>query len=72
MGYLHRRRDYIFVSNILQGAVVKTDIWKSFLSDHSPVFISLGNSERQGSGFWKFNTSLPFNRRENCATDGDI
>ena len=55
-----RRLDYIFLSNNLQEFVTKVDILPSFMSDHSPVFITidtLSNQER-GSYGWKFNSSL--------------
>ena len=39
-GFLQRRLDYVFVSNILQENIYNTEILPSFCSDHSPVFFS--------------------------------
>ena len=57
---VHRRLDYIFLSNSLQEYANKIDVLPSMLSDHSPVFLSLNeNKENQrGKGTWKFNNSL--------------
>lgn len=52
-GYLKRTLDDNFILNSLQVAVVQSDILTSFLSETSPVFISVGNWKQlfQGSGF---------------------
>ena len=57
---VHRRLDYIFLSNCLQENAKNIDILPSFLSDHSPVLLTLGASKnnRRGKGLWKFNNSL--------------
>ena len=59
-GIIHRRLDYIFLSNTMQEFVNEIDILPSFMSDHSPVFMSLGKSaeNNRGKGTWKFNNSL--------------
>ena len=56
---VHRRLDYIFLSNALQEYAQKVEILPSFLSDHSPVLLSLGHSKEnnRGKGLWKFNNS---------------
>lgn len=57
---LHRRLDYIFVVNSLQEYVTKVDILPAFLSDHSPVVVSidLSKDHGRGRGTWKLNNSL--------------
>ena len=57
---VHRRLDYIFLSNCLQENAKKIDVLPSFLSDHSPVLLTLGASKenKRGKGLWKFNNSL--------------
>ena len=57
---IHRRLDYIFLSNLLQEYASDIQILPSFLSDHSPVFFSLNSSldNNRGRGVWKFNNSL--------------
>ena len=60
-GKLQRRLDFIFISNNLQPAVIKSDIEVAIGTDHSPVTmeLSLENIHLQkGSGFWKYNSSL--------------
>ena len=55
-GFIHRRLDYIFISNTLQEFVNDT-----FLStDHLPVHLSLFKEHKhtKGNGFWKFSSSL--------------
>ena len=57
---IQRRLDYLFISNNIQEHVEKVDILPSFMSDHSPVFITINlnsNLERGNYG-WKFNNSL--------------
>ena len=62
-GIIQRRLDYIFVSNVLQESVKKTEILNAVSSDHSPVFCSFVNNDifARGSGVWKFNNSLLLN-----------
>ena len=57
---IHRRLDYIFLANSLQEYAKNIDILPSFLSDHSPVLLTLDPSKdnRRGKGLWKFNNSL--------------
>ena len=59
-GFIQRRLDYFFISNLLQDSVKKTDILASFSTDHSPIMFSLRQSkeESRGKGLWKFNSSL--------------
>ena len=57
---IHRRLDYVFLSNSLQEFVRTTDILPSILSDHSPVLVSLDEDKgtTRGKGIWKFNNGL--------------
>ena len=59
-GYIQRRLDYFFISNILQEATKKTDILAAFSTDHSPIYFSLSKQHHliNGRGLWKFNNSL--------------
>ena len=59
---IHRRLDYIFLSNSLQEFAKKTDTLPSILSDHSPVLLSLDEDKdtNRGRGIWKFNNTLLF------------
>ena len=59
-GYIQRRLDYFFISNILQEATKKTDILAAFSTDHSPIYFSLSKRYHliNGRGLWKFNNSL--------------
>ena len=59
-GFIHRRLDYIFVSNTLQEFVNDTRILTSLSSDPSPVYLSLfkEHKDTKGNGFSKFNSSL--------------
>ena len=52
----------IFVSNSLQEFVNYTDILPAISTDHSPVLISLSsdNSDNNGRGPWKYNSSLVY------------
>ena len=43
-GYIQRRLDYFFVSNSLQEAIKNVDILAAFSTDHSPINITLSNS----------------------------
>ena len=56
-GLIQRHLDYIFISNALQESVLITEVLSTFLSDHSPVFISYNEMKNIpiGPGFWKFN-----------------
>ena len=53
-GFIHRRLDYIVISNTLQELVTMTEILTSILTDHSPVLFSLskGKDCLRGKGFW--------------------
>ena len=57
---IHRRLDYIFIPDSLQEFAQSVEILPSFLSDHSPVMLSLGitNETQRGRGIWKFNNAL--------------
>ena len=61
-GFIERRLDYIFVSNCLQEFVNYTDLFSAISSDHSPVLILLSsdNSDNNGCGLWKYNSSLVY------------
>ena len=56
------RLDYIFISRELQQFVNNTDILPAISTDHSPVLSSLSNdnSDNNGSGLWKCNSSLVY------------
>lgn len=57
---IRRRLDYLFTSNAMQELVDRIKILPSYMSDHSPIFMSVNlipKSER-GSYGWKFNNSL--------------
>ena len=62
-GFIQRRLDYFFLSNLLQELVNKTDILAAFSTDHSPLLFSLKlrTDENRGKGLWKFNNSLSMN-----------
>ena len=45
-GFIQRRLDYFFVSNVLQERVKTTDILTSFATDHSPILFFLKSGER--------------------------
>ena len=57
---IRRRLDYIFISNNVQEFVDTVKILPSYMSDHSPVHITVNpNSNRdRGRYSWKFNNSL--------------
>ena len=40
-GYIQRRLDYFFISNVLQESVKNPDALATFLTDHSPIMFSL-------------------------------
>ena len=58
---IQRRLDYIFISQNLQ-KLVKSDVWNSLSTDHSPVSSSISKqnefSKGKGKGLWKLNNSL--------------
>ena len=64
-GFVQRRLDHFFVSNILQDFVKKTDVFASFATDLSTIFFSFGkgNDSLRGRGLWKFNNSLISDRK---------
>ena len=59
-GFIHRRLDYIFISNTLQEFVNDTRILTPLSTDHSPVHLSLFKEHKRtnSNGFWKFNSCL--------------
>ena len=61
-GFIERQLDYYFVSNCLQEFVNYTDVLPAISTDHSPVLISLSNdnSDNNGRGLWKYNSSLVY------------
>ena len=50
------------ISNCLQEFVNYTDVSPAISTDHSPVLISLSNdnSDNNGRGLWKYNSSLVY------------
>ena len=62
-GFVEQRLDFFLISNILQESVIKTDVFASFCTDHSPIFffLQLKDMPTRGKGFWKFNNSLTSN-----------
>ena len=63
LGFIQRRLDYVFISNLLQESVNKTEVLAAFSTDDSPLLISLDlrKDENRGIGLWKFNNSLSMN-----------
>ena len=57
---LQRRLDYLFTSNMLQEFIGDVKVLPSFMSDHSPVSISVNLQPKisRGKYGWKFNNSL--------------
>ena len=57
---IQRRLDYFFISNSLQECIGDVKILPSFMSDHSPVFVSVNLLPDivRGKYGWKFNNSL--------------
>ena len=49
-GFIQRRLDYFFVSNLLQESVNKTDVLAAFSTDHSPLLFSLDLRKDENSG----------------------
>ena len=60
---VHRRLDYVLISNSLQEYAKSVDILPSLLSDHSPLFLSFDENKDiiRGKGLWKFNNTLLLN-----------
>ena len=60
LGFIQRRLDYFFISNLLQESVNKTEVLAAFSTKHSPLLFSLDlhKDENRGKGLWKFNNSL--------------
>ena len=53
------RLDYILIPSGMIGHVQDCQIWPSYLSDHSFMYLQLDfNNQIRGRGFWKFNTKL--------------
>ena len=61
-GFIEHWLDYIFVSNCLQEIVNYTDVLPAISNDHFPVLVSLlnDNSDNNGRGLWKYNSSLAY------------
>ena len=61
-GFIGRQLGYIFISNSLQEFVNYTNILPTVSVDHSPVLtpFSNDNSDNNGRGFWKNNSSLVY------------
>ena len=59
-GYIQRRLDYFFISNISQEYLKKPNVLAAFSTDHSPIMFSLfsKSEETGGKGLWKHNNSL--------------
>ena len=57
---IQRRLDYLFTANLLQESIGDVIILPSFMSDHSPISISINTlpSDQRGKYGWKFNNSL--------------
>ena len=49
-GFIQRRLDYFFVSNVLQERVKKPDILASFATDHSLILFSLNQMSEVSPG----------------------
>ena len=62
-GFIQRRLDYFFFSNLLQESINKTDVLAAFSTDHSPLLFSLDlrKDENRSKGLWKFSNSLSRN-----------
>ena len=58
-GYIQRRLDYFFISNVLQESVKSPNVLAAFFNDHALIFSCFSKSEgRRGKGLWKHNNSL--------------
>ena len=59
-GYIQRRLDYFFISNVLQESVKNTDVLATFSNDHSAIIFSLFSKSEgtRSKGLWKHNNSL--------------
>ena len=53
-GIIQRRLDYIFVSNVLQESVKKTEILNALLSDHPPISSNINEVVRSVLNFLFF------------------
>ena len=62
-GFIRRRLDYFFVSNLPQDSVNKPDVLAAFSTDHSSLLFSLDlrKDENSAKRLWKFNNSLTMN-----------
>ena len=65
---IHRRLDYVFISESLQPYIKESDIINAPDTDHSAIVLDMSNdldldSEKHGPSYWKFNNSL-LNDRE--------
>ena len=62
-GFIQRRLDHFFVSNLLQEPVNKTNVLAAFSTDHSSLLFSLDlrKYQNRGKGPWKFSNSLSMN-----------
>ena len=62
-GFIQRRLDYVFVSNLPQYSVNKPDVLAAFSTDHSSLLFSvdLRKDQNRGKWLWKFNNSLTMN-----------
>ena len=49
-GFIQRRLDYFFMSNVLQERMKKTDILASFATVHSPILFSLNQMSEFSHG----------------------
>ena len=59
-GYIQRRLDYFFISNVLQESVNNTDVLATFSNDHSAIIFYLFSKSEgtRSKGLWKHNNSL--------------
>ena len=60
--FIKLQLDYIFVSNCLQEFVNYTDVLPAISTDHSLglILLSNDNSDNNGRGPWKYNSSLVY------------
>ena len=63
-GFIHRKLDNIFVSNVLPEHMKRTDILVSFAKDYSPILFLINQMSvfSHEKGLWKFNKSLSLNK----------
>ena len=45
-GYIQRRLDYFFVSNMLQESIKNTDLLASLSTDYSPIYLLLQENRK--------------------------